>query len=166
MLQVLFVALADIFGLNIVIGAFAAGIVTGLAIKGEGGELLRQKLDAIGYGFLIPIFFIVVGMKFKLSALWSEPLAPIQIILLLCLLVLVRGIPIVFYKKVLVKEEHIPFVFYSATGLPLIVIITEFAVSSGLMSPERAAILVSAGMLSVLLLPLLAVKLRGKFSLP
>lgn len=165
-LQVLFVVLAAKFGPNIVMGAFAAGMVVGLASKGEEGELLRHKLDAIGYGFLIPIFFIVTGMKFEVSALWSAPLAPLQVTLLLALLVLVRGAPVILYKKELAPEEQVPFALYSATGLPLIVIISEIGVSSGLMPPDRAAILVSAGMISVLLLPILAVKLRGKFSLP
>ncbi|MDD5463399.1 MAG: cation:proton antiporter [Methylococcales bacterium] len=166
LLQILFVALAAKFGLNIVMGAFAAGIVVGLAIKGEEGELLRHKLDAIGYGFLIPIFFIVAGMKFDVSALWSAPLAPIQVALLSGLLVLVRGVPVLLYKKELAPEEKLPFALYSATGLPLIVIISEIGVSSGLMPPDRAAILVSAGMISVLLFPILAVKMRGKFILP
>ena len=166
LLQILFVALAAKFGLNIVMGAFAAGIVVGLAIKGEEGELLRHKLDAIGYGFLIPIFFIVAGMRFEVSALWSAPLAPIQVALLSALLVLVRGVPVFLYKKELTPEEKLPFALYSATGLPLIVIISEIGVSSGLMPPDRAAILVSAGMISVLLFPILAVKLRGKFILP
>jgi len=166
LLQILFVALAAKFGLNIVMGAFAAGMMVGLAIKEKEGELLRHKLDAIGYGFLIPIFFIVAGMKFEVSALWSAPLAPIQVALLLCLLVLVRGVPVFLYKKELTPEEKLPFAFYSATGLPLIVIISEIGVSSGLMPPDRAAILVSAGMISVLLFPILAVKLRGRFRLP
>jgi len=166
LLQILFVALAAKFGLNIVMGAFAAGIVVNLAIKGKEGELLRHKLDAIGYGFLIPIFFIVAGMKFEVSALWSAPLAPIQVALLSGLLVLVRGVPVILYKKELTPEEKLPFALYSATGLPLIVIISEIGVSSGLMPPDRAAILVSAGMISVLLFPILAVKLRGKFILP
>jgi Kef-type K+ transport system membrane component KefB len=166
LLQILFVALAAKFGLNIVMGAFAAGIVVGLAIKGTEGELLRHKLDAVGYGFLIPIFFIVAGMKFEVSALWSAPLAPIQIALLLGLLVLVRGVPVFLYKKELAPDEKLPFAFYSATGLPLILIISEIGVSSGVMPPDRAAILVSAGMLSVLLFPILAVRLRGKFKWP
>ncbi|MGZ8907272.1 MAG: cation:proton antiporter [Methylobacter sp.] len=166
LLQILFVALAAKFGLNIVMGAFAAGIVVGLAIKGEGGELLRHKLDAIGYGFLIPIFFIVAGMRFEVSAFWSAPLAPIQVALLSALLVLVRGVPVLLYKKELTPEEKLPFALYSATGLPLIVIISEIGVSSGLMPPDRAAILVSAGMISIMLFPILAVKLRGKFILP
>lgn len=166
LLQVLLATLAAKFGLNIVLGAFTAGMVVRLAIRGTEGELLQHKLDAIGYGFLIPIFFIVAGMKFELSALWSTPLAPIQIALLSGLLVLVRGVPLFFYKNELTAEEKIPFMFYSATGLPLIVIISEIGVSSGLMPPDRASILVSAGMVSVLLFPLLAVKLRDKFVLP
>ncbi len=166
LLQILFVALAAKFGLNIVMGAFTAGIVVSLAIKGAGGELLRHKLDAIGYGFLIPIFFIIAGMKFEVSALWSAPLAPIQVTLLLGLLVLVRGIPVFLYKKELAPDEKLPFAFYSATGLPLILIISEIGVSSGVMPPDRAAILVCAGMLSVLLFPILAVRLRGKFNWP
>ena len=166
LLQVLLVTIAAEFGLNIVMGAFTAGMVVGLTIKGNEGELLRHKLDAIGYGFLIPVFFIVAGMKFEVSALWSAPLAPIQVVLLSCLLVLIRGVPLFLYHKELTPEEKIPFAFYSATGLPLIIIISEIGVSSGLMPPDRASILVSAGMISVLLFPILAVKLRGKFILP
>ena len=90
-LQTLLVVLAAEFGFNVVIGAFAAGMVVSLASTGEGGVMLRQKLDAIGYGFLIPFFFIVAGMKFDLSALWASPLVPVQIICLLVLLILVRG---------------------------------------------------------------------------
>jgi Kef-type K+ transport system membrane component KefB len=166
LLQILFVALAAKFGLNIVMGAFTAGIVVRLAVKGAEGELLRHKLDAIGYGFLIPIFFITAGMKFEVSALWSAPLAPIQITLLLGLLVLVRGAPVFLYKNELAPDEKLPFALYSATGLPLILIISEVGVSSGVMPPDRAAILVCAGMLSVLLFPILAVRLRRKFNWP
>jgi Kef-type K+ transport system membrane component KefB len=166
LLQVLLATLAAKFGLNIVMGAFTAGMVVGLAIKGKEGELLQHKLDAVGYGFLVPIFFIAAGMKFEVSALWSSPLAPIQVALLSGLLILVRCIPMFLYKKELTPAEKLPFAFYAATGLPLIVIISEIGVSSGLMPPDRASILVSAGMVSVLLFPILAVKLRGKLMLP
>jgi len=166
LLQVLLATLAAKFGLNIVMGAFTAGMVVGLAIKRKEGELLQHKLDAVGYGFLIPIFFIAAGMKFEVSALWSSPLAPIQVALLSGLLILVRCIPMFLYKKELTPAEKLPFAFYAATGLPLIVIISEIGVSSGLMPPDRASILVSAGMVSVLLFPMLAVKLRGKLMLP
>lgn len=166
LLQVLLATLAAKFGLNIVMGAFTAGMVVGLAIKRKEGELLQHKLDAVGYGFLIPIFFIAAGMKFEVSALWSSPLAPIQVALLSGLLILVRCVPMFLYKKELTPAEKLPFAFYAATGLPLIVIISDIGVSSGLMPPDRASILVSAGMVSVLLFPMLAVKLRGKLMLP
>lgn len=164
LVQVLFVALAAKFGLNIVMGAFTAGLVIGLASKGEKGDLLRHKLDAIGYGFLIPIFFIVVGMKFDISILWSDPLIPLQVLLLLVLLLVIRGVPVLLYKNELSSEEKISFAFYSATGLPLILVITEIGVSAGLMPANRAAVLVSAGMLSVLLFPMLALKLRTELA--
>ncbi len=166
LLQILFVALAEQFGMNIVMGAFTAGIVVSLAIKGEAGEILRDKLDAIGYGFLIPIFFIVAGMRFDVSTLWSAPMAPVQVVLLSGLLVLMRGLPLFLYKNDLKPVEQLPFVFYSATGLPLIVIISEIGVSSGYMPQDRASILVSAGMLSVILFPILALRWRGKWVLP
>lgn len=160
-LQALLVVLAGEFGLNVVVGAFAAGMVVSLASKGDGGVILRQKLDAIGYGFLIPIFFIVSGMKFDVSALWANPLVPVQIICLLGLLILVRGVPVLLYNQALSANDRLPFALYSATGFPMIVIISEIGVSSGLMAPDRAAVLVSAGMISVLLFPLLAEKVRG-----
>ncbi|WP_446808032.1 cation:proton antiporter [Methylomonas sp. 2BW1-5-20] len=159
-LQALLVVLAGKFGLNVVVGAFAAGMVVSLASKGDGGVILRQKLDAIGYGFLIPIFFIVAGMKFDVSALWANPLAPVQIICLLGLLILIRGMPVLLYNKVLSASDRLPFALYSATGLPMIVIISEIGVSSGLMAPNRAAVLVGAGMISVLVFPILAERIR------
>ncbi|NJD05029.1 MAG: cation:proton antiporter [Methylococcaceae bacterium] len=161
-LQALLVAMAAKFGLNVVMGAFAAGMVVGLASKGEAGSLLRQKLDAIGYGFLIPIFFIVAGMRFDLAALWSSPIVPVQIISLLGLLILVRGAPVFLYKQELAPADRLPFALYSATGLPLIVIITEIGVSSGLMAQDRAAVLVCAGMISVFLFPMLARRVRNQ----
>lgn len=165
LIQVLLVALAARFGLNVVVGAFAAGMVVGLASQGERGELLRQKLDAIGYGFLVPIFFVVAGMKFDLSTLWASPVVPVQLLVLLGLFVLVRGAPLLLFRKELAADEQVPFVFYSATGLPLIVVVSEIAVSSGLMAPDRASVLVAAGMISVLLFPVLAHTLRGKITL-
>jgi Kef-type K+ transport system membrane component KefB len=164
--QAALVALAAKFGLNVVIGAFAAGLVIGLVSRGAESAVLRQKLDAIGYGFLIPIFFIAAGLKFDLRALWSGPLVPVQIVVLLILFVVVRGAPVLLYKDELAPEDRLPFALYSATGLPLIVIITEIGVEAGVMLPERAAALVSAGMISVLVFPILAGILRGKIARP
>ncbi|MGX2040008.1 cation:proton antiporter [Methylocaldum sp. MU1018] len=162
LLQALLVALAGYFGLNIIIGAFAAGMVAGLVSRNPQGMVLRQKLDAIGYGFLIPIFFVVAGMKFDLATLWSSPLVPVQLVVLLFLFLLVRGVPLLLYGNKLAPEDRLPFALYSATSLPLIVAISELGVSSGLMLPDRAAVLVSAAMITVLAFPVLAGKLRKK----
>ncbi|CAL1240257.1 cation:proton antiporter [Candidatus Methylocalor cossyra] len=160
-LQTLLVVLAEQFGLNVVIGAFAAGMMVALIVQDEGGALLRQKLDAIGFGFLIPIFFVVAGMKFDVRALWASPLVPVQLVVLLASLVLVRGAPALLYRRDLSIRERLAFALYSATGLPLIVVITELGVSTGLMQPDRAALLVSAGMISVLVFPLAAERWRN-----
>lgn len=148
------------FALNVVFGAFAAGMVARLATRGEGGAMLRHKLDAVGYGFLIPIFFIVEGMRFDVNALWGSPLVPVQVIALLGLLVFVRGAPVLLYGSLLPQTDRLPFAFYAATGLPLIVVVTEIGVSSGLMASDRAAVLLSAGMISVFLFPMLAERAR------
>lgn len=159
--QALLIALAAKLGMSVVMGAYAAGLVVGLVSKGEGGAMLRQKLDAIGYGFLIPIFFIVAGMRFDVSALWASPIVIVQLIGLLVLLLVVRGVPVLLYKDTLAEKDRLPFAFYSATGLPLIVIITEIGVSSGLMPQSRATVLVCAAMISVFLFPILAEKIRA-----
>jgi len=154
--QALLVALATKFGINVVIGAFAAGLVVNLCTEDQDTKDLKQNLNAIGYGFLIPFFFISAGMRFDISALWSTPLVPVQITALLILLILIRGAPIMLYGKLLAPPQKLPFALYSATGLPLIVIVSEIGVSSGLMSPDKGAILVCAGMISVILFPVLA----------
>ncbi|MDF9391364.1 MULTISPECIES: cation:proton antiporter [Methylococcus] len=163
--QALLILLAGKFGLDVVMGALASGMVVGLASKGPGGDVLRSKLEAIGYGFLVPIFFVTAGIHFDLDALWASPLVPLQIMILLALLILVRSIPLFIYRRSLSPADIVPFILYSATGLPLIVVITEIALPLGLMSPERAAVLVSAGMISVLAFPILADRLRMRLGL-
>ena len=69
LLIIVLVWLASALGLDVLLGAFAAGVVVRLLSHGEDGEVVRVKLEAIGFGFLVPIFFIVSGMKFDLDAL-------------------------------------------------------------------------------------------------
>jgi len=67
-----------------------------------------------------------------------------------------RGLPaLVLYRKELPRPQRVPLALFSATGLPLIVVITDLGIAQGRMIPENAAALVGAGMLSVLLLPML-----------
>jgi Kef-type K+ transport system membrane component KefB len=158
----LLVALANKFGLDMILGAFASGMVVGLATKGEQGRSLHHKLDAIGFGFLIPMFFVASGMKFDLRALLDNPQALLRVPLFLLFFLIVRGVPALSYRNELAKEELLPFALYSATALPFVIALTELGVSTGRMRTDNAAALVGAGMLSVLLFPMTAMTLRKK----
>jgi len=157
LLVFILVYLAFELGLDVLLGAFAAGVVIRLFTVGEeDGRIIKGKLEAIGFGFLIPIFFIVSGANFDLHALVSRPTAILRVPLFLVLFLVVRGIPaLLLYRSALDRAHRIPLALFSATGLPLIVVITGLGVAAGRMRPENAAALVAAGMLSVLLLPML-----------
>jgi Kef-type K+ transport system membrane component KefB len=158
----LLVALANKFGLDMILGAFASGMVVGLATKGEQGRSVHHKLDAIGFGFLIPMFFVASGMKFDLPALLDNPQALLRVPLFLLFFLIVRGAPALFYRGELAKEELLPFALYSSTALPFVIALTELGVSTGRMRTDNAAALVGAGMLSVLLFPMTAMTLRKR----
>jgi len=161
LLMVGLAALAHEFGLDLILGAFAAGMVVRLASQGEKGEVLREKLEAIGYGFLVPLFFVVSGIKFNLAALLESSEALLRVPFFLALFLLLRGSPSLwFYRKDLSRGERLPFILYVSTALPLVVAITDIGVATGRMRSENAAALVGAGMVSVLLFPLLALALR------
>lgn len=157
------VLLAQEFGLDLILGAFAAGMVVRLGSSEEKREALQTKLDAIGYGFLVPLFFVVSGMKFDVATLFSSASALLRVPLFLGLFLLLRGVPAVLLsRRELQPGEHLPFALYVSTALPLIVAITEIGVATGRMRADNAAALVGAGMLSVLLFPLIALALRKR----
>lgn len=162
LIQALFVLLAANFGLNVVIGAFAAGLIVRLMAREGHHQALEEKLHGIGYGFLIPFFFIVAGLKFDPTLLLTGPLAAFQVVGLLILLLVIRGLPVFLYGEMMDLKDRLRFTLYSATGLPIIVIVTEIGISSGLMREERAAALLCAGMLSVVLFPMLARHVKNR----
>jgi len=136
LLILLLVYLAFELGLDVLLGAFAAGIVVSLFSAGEDSVVIREKLEAIGFGFLVPIFFVVSGMQFDLHSLIHKPSALLQIPLFLLLFLVIRGLPALYvYRKYLPKGQLIPLALFSATGLPLIVVI---AVYRGLRPPDGA----------------------------
>jgi Kef-type K+ transport system membrane component KefB len=162
LLIVLLVWVASRLGLDVLLGAFAAGIVVKLFSTGQDEDVIRVKLEAIGFGFLIPIFFIVTGVRFDLHALTDDVSTLVRLPLFLGLFLVVRGVPALLYRKELGGRDRWALAFFSATALPLVVVITTIGTQSGRMKPENAAALVGAGMLSVLLYPLLAFTVRGR----
>ncbi len=156
-LVIVLVFLAEKLSLDVLLGAFAAGVVIRLFITGEDHEPITRKLEAIGFGFLIPIFFVESGINFDLHALIHQPKVLLLVPVFTLIFLFTRGLPTwVFFRGVLTKIETRSLAFLSATGLPIIVVITTLGVDEHRMKPQNAAALVAAGMLSVLFYPLLA----------
>lgn len=157
LLITLLVYVAFELGIDVLLGAFAAGIVIRQFAVRDDNAAVTAKLEAIGFGYFVPIFFITSGMSFDGHALVAHPSAWLRLPLFLALFLVVRGVPaLLLYRRDLPRAELAPLAFFSATGLPLIVVITSIGVSEGRMRPENAAALVGAGMLSVLIYPLAA----------
>ena len=148
--------LAGEFGLDVVLGAFLAGAVLRRWAPVE-AHAFEAKLDAMGYGFFIPVFFVVAGMGVDLASMRE---APGRVLVFVALLLLVRGLPVLFvYRRALGIRQRTQLMLCTATTLPLIVALTQIGLDNGTMLPENAAALVGAGVLSVLLFPLVAVLL-------
>jgi Kef-type K+ transport system membrane component KefB len=151
--------LAGEFGIDVVLGAFLAGAVLRRWAPVE-VHSLEGKLDAVGYGFFIPVFFVSAGMNVDVDSIVESPL---RLLVFLGLLLAVRGLPVLFvFRKELALGERAQLMLCTATSLPLIVALTEIGLSNGTMLPANAAALVGAGVLSVLLFPLSAVLLEQR----
>jgi Kef-type K+ transport system membrane component KefB len=158
-LVVLLVYLAIKLSLDVLLGAFAAGVVVRLFIRGDDTEQITSKLEAIGFGFLIPIFFILSGVNFDLHALIHRPKVLLLVPLFTLLFLVTRGLPtFAFFRRVLDAAQLRALSILSATGLPLIVVITTIGVDEHKMKPQNAAALIAAGMLSVLIYPIVGLR--------
>jgi Kef-type K+ transport system membrane component KefB len=154
-------ALANDLGLDLLLGGFVAGVIVRLALQGREVTLFEEKLTAVGYGFLIPFFFITSGLKFDLSALTDDPIRLLELPLFLAFFLVVRGLPaILLYRRVLDTRDRGALAFFSSTQLPLVVAITTIAIEQGHMRASTAASLVGAAILSTMIFPLVGLKLR------
>jgi Kef-type K+ transport system membrane component KefB len=147
------------FGLDIVLGAFFAGMVLRRWSPGD-VDSLEHKLDAVGYGFFIPVFFVSSGMNLDIDSIAE---APARLLVFFVLLLVVRGVPALFvYRKDLPAVRRAQMMLLTATALPLLVALAEIGLQNGTMLPENAAALVGAGVLSVAFFPLIAVRLQRR----
>ena len=149
LLLIAFAVLAERFGLESILGAFVAGALIGVLDKDSTTHPhLRTKLEAIGYGFLVPVFFVASGLRLDLSGLARDPSALVRVPLLVA-----RGVPAVLYAPSLGRRAALAAALLQATSLPFIVAATQIGVGTGQLSPVNAAALVCAGLLSVLIFP-------------
>ena len=155
------VALASELGLDLLLGGFVAGMITRVALRGREVSIFDSKLTAVGYGLLIPFFFVTSGMAFDLDALTESVEAILKVPLFLALFLVVRGTPaLLLYRGALATRERLALAVFSATELPLVVAITTIAVDQGHMHSSTAAGLVGAAILSTLIYPLIGLRLR------
>jgi Kef-type K+ transport system membrane component KefB len=155
-------ALAASLGLDLLLGGFVAGVIVRVALKGREVSVFESKLIAVGYGFFIPFFFVVSGIKFDLSALAEDPVRLLELPLFLALFLVVRGAPaLLLYRRVLDGRERQALAFFSSTQLPLVVAITTIAIDQGHMGASTAASLIGAAILSTTIFPLVGLRLRS-----
>jgi Kef-type K+ transport system membrane component KefB len=155
------VLLANDVGFDFVLGALAAGLLVGLTLDSPEGEVVRMRLEGIGFGFLIPIYFVVTGVNFDLDSLLT-PTGLALAALFLSLLVVARGASSLLWLRELGRRRTLSLALLSATGLPLIVAIVGIGTDQGAIAADVGASLIGAGMISVLLFPLLAITIAGR----
>lgn len=152
-------AFAARFGLDIVLGAFVAGLVLRQWSPAH-VHSLEEKLDTVGYGFFIPIFFVSSGMALDVDSIVE---APLRLLAFFVLLLVIRGLPaLLIYRRALPTTQRIEMVFITATTLPMLVALAHIGLANGTMLAENAAALVGAGVLSVLVFPAVAVAVGSR----
>jgi Kef-type K+ transport system membrane component KefB len=157
LLLVAFTFLAEKFGLESILGAFLAGAIVGLVDRDSSSHpRFRTKLEAIGYGFLIPVFFVSSGIRLDLTGLLHNPPALVRVPVFLLALLVVRGLPALLGLRANGPKSTLALGLLQATSLPFLVTVTQIGVALGKITPVTAAALVCAGLLSVLIFPLLA----------
>jgi Kef-type K+ transport system membrane component KefB len=154
------VALASELGLELLLGGFVAGMITRLALRGRELDAFESKLTAVGYGFLIPFFFVTSGMAFNAEELFTDAVALLKLPLFVALFLIVRGVPALLLYRRFPLRDRTALGFFCATELPLVVAITTLALDGGHMHESTGAALVGAAIISTLAFPLIGLRLR------
>src|SRR4051812_2076763 len=167
-LFVAFAAIAQQLGLEAILGAFIAGAIISLVDEDQvmTHPDFRRKLEAIGFGFFIPVFFVTSGVRFDLDALTASASNLAMVPVFLAALLVVRGVPALLYRRSL-DGPHVAIAgLMQATSLPFIVAATAIGMDLGLIDAAASAALVGAGLLSVLIFPLAGLLLLRRSAPP
>lgn len=159
-----FVALSAELGFEAVLGAFVAGALLRMTDPDESltNERLRSKLDAIGYGFLIPAFFVTSGLQFEADALVNDPKTIALVPLLVVLFLVVRGVPALLYRKIYKGRKLVAAGLLQATSLSVPVVAVRLGSELGTIDADTGAAIIVAGLLTVVLFPPIALTLIAR----
>jgi Kef-type K+ transport system membrane component KefB len=161
LLLALFVVLAERLGLEAILGAFLAGAIVKLVDRDQTmtHPQFRQKLEAVGYGVFVPIFFVATGVRFEMNALFANATNLARVPIFLTALFIARGLPALVYRSLPTRTQTLAAALLQATSLSFLVVAGQIGVQLDLLRPAVYAALVAAGLLSVLLFPLMALTL-------
>lgn len=160
-----FAALAEAGGLEVVLGAFfAGGILNVLDGDAMGTPALRDRLDGIGYGFLVPFFFVVSGARLDFSALALWPDTLLLLPLLVVTLLVVRSVPAALLCPGPRDSGVLGVGLLCATSLPVIVTAAQIGVATGRFGASTAAAMTTAGLLGVCVFPAVGIRLLTRAS--
>jgi Kef-type K+ transport system membrane component KefB len=153
-----FAALAERLGLEVILGAFVAGAILRFVDRDVHmtHPTFPTKLEAIGYGFLVPVFFVASGLRFDLGALTQDPSAVSRVPIFLAALLIVRAVPALLYRPIVGRRRAWVAGLLQATSLPFIVAASEIGLAVGRIGEGTASAMIAAGLLSVLLFPAVA----------
>jgi Kef-type K+ transport system membrane component KefB len=167
-LALAFGVLAYRFGFASILGAFAAGLLVRIVdlARGSPHPEFRVKLEGIGFGFLVPIFFISTGVAFPLKALFTNPSALAEVPLFLVALLLVRGLPALLYVRFAGRRRAVAAGLLQATTLTFVIVAAQIGLAGGKLTPTAAASLLTAGLLSAILFPAVAQRLLPRAAMP
>jgi Kef-type K+ transport system membrane component KefB len=150
---------ASELGLDLLLGGFAAGLITRQVVSAREVPLLDSKLTAVAFGVFVPFFFVVSGMQLDVDAMFSSVSGVLKIFLFFALFLVVRGTPaLLMYRGVLDSRDRVSLALFTSTQLPLVLAITTLAQEDGHMRASTAASLVGAAVLSTLVYPILGLK--------
>ncbi|WIG60822.1 MAG: hypothetical protein OJF49_003570 [Ktedonobacterales bacterium] len=159
-----FVVLAQALGQTAILGAFIAGMLIRVLDPDETTRHpeFRRNLDAVGYGVFIPVFFIATGVEFDLPALLTSTRALTLVPVILLLLLVAHGLPALLYRRILSQRQTIAAGLFQATSLTFILAATQIGLAQGFIRPSTSAALIAAGMLSILIFPLVALTIVNR----
>lgn len=155
-LIILLVALAEGVGAENILGAFLAGVVVSLL---NPDEEMVEKLDSFGYGFFIPIFFIMVGVDLNIPSLIKEPKLLIIIPILIVAFIISKLIPVMFIRRWLDMKTTIASAFLLTSTLSLVIAAAKISERLNAISAETSGILILSAVITCVFVPIIFKKL-------
>ncbi|CAA9522169.1 MAG: hypothetical protein AVDCRST_MAG45-2572 [uncultured Solirubrobacterales bacterium] len=164
LLLMLLAALAAEFGLEAILGAFLAGATLKLVDRDDAMTHTRfaSKLQAVGFGTFVPFFFVATGMQLDVEGLLGSGSTMARVPVFVVCLLLVRALPALLYRPVTeTRGQVVAAGLLQATSLSIPIVAGQIGVDLGLIRPENYVALVAAGLVSVVLFPIVALRLLG-----